>query len=94
MKAPGIKHLKLKYDKSLSKFAFKFSWRRYTKAPLTAAESGGRDGGHGNGRDIGCARGPGDAKRLRTEGGGGGRSGGGGGLHSSTFQLNLSRFRH
>jgi hypothetical protein len=61
-----------------------FSLRRYTKAPLTAPESGGRDGGHGNGRDIGCARSPGDAKRLKTESGGGGRSGGGGGrgLHS------------
>ena len=30
LKAPGIKLLKLKYDKLLSNFAFKFNLRRYT----------------------------------------------------------------
>jgi hypothetical protein len=30
LKAPGIKRLKLKYDKPLSNFAFKFNLRRYT----------------------------------------------------------------
>jgi hypothetical protein len=32
LKAPGIKRLKLKYDKPLSNFAFKFNLRRYTWA--------------------------------------------------------------
>ena len=31
LKAPGIKRLRLKYDESPSKFAFKFNLRRYTK---------------------------------------------------------------
>ena len=31
LKAPGMKLLKLKYDKPLSKFAFKFKLRRYTE---------------------------------------------------------------
>jgi hypothetical protein len=30
LKAPGSKRLKLKYDKMLSSFAFKFNLRRYT----------------------------------------------------------------
>ena len=30
LKAPGIKLFKHKYDKPLSKFAFKFDLRRYT----------------------------------------------------------------
>jgi len=32
LKAPGTKHLKLKYDEPLSKFAFKFNLRRYAEA--------------------------------------------------------------
>jgi len=32
LKAPGTKRLKLKYDKLLSSFAFKFNLRRSTKA--------------------------------------------------------------
>jgi hypothetical protein len=32
LKAPGIKLLKLKYDKPLSNFAFKFNLRRYNMA--------------------------------------------------------------
>jgi len=32
LKAPGIKLLKLKYDKPLSDFAFKFNLRRYIMA--------------------------------------------------------------
>jgi hypothetical protein len=31
LKPPGIKLLKLKYDRSLSNFAFKFNLRRYTE---------------------------------------------------------------
>jgi len=31
LKAPGIKRIELKYDKSLSKFAFKFHLRHYIK---------------------------------------------------------------
>ena len=31
LKAPGIKLLKLKYDKLLSNFAFNFNWRRHVK---------------------------------------------------------------
>jgi len=31
LKAPGIKLLKLKYDKPLSNFTFKFNLRRYSK---------------------------------------------------------------
>jgi len=31
LKAPGSMHLKLKYDESPSKFAFKFNLRRYTE---------------------------------------------------------------
>jgi len=36
LKAPGIKLLKLKYDKPLSNLAFKFNLRRYTKAIISA----------------------------------------------------------
>jgi hypothetical protein len=36
LKAPGIKLFRLKYDKLLSNFAFKFNWRRYNKARLRA----------------------------------------------------------
>ena len=36
MKAPGIKLLKLKYDKPLSDFAFKFNLRRYIAAEESA----------------------------------------------------------
>ena len=32
LKAPGTKHLKLKYDKRLLSFAFKFNLRRYSQA--------------------------------------------------------------
>jgi hypothetical protein len=32
LKAPGVKHSKLICDEPLSTFAFKFNWRRYTKA--------------------------------------------------------------
>ena len=38
LKAPGIKLLKLKYDKPLSNFAFKFNLRRYTSGSSGAGE--------------------------------------------------------
>ena len=34
LKAPGIKHLKLTYDKPLSKFALKFNLRCYSPVPV------------------------------------------------------------
>jgi hypothetical protein len=40
LKAPGTKRLKLKFEKVLSNFAFKFNLRRYTKVnALAAAET-------------------------------------------------------
>ena len=36
LKAPGTKRLKLKYDATLSNFAFKFNLRRYTVGALRA----------------------------------------------------------
>jgi len=39
-KAPGIKLLKLKYEKSLSNFAFKLNLRRYIEGHFTCVECG------------------------------------------------------
>jgi len=38
LKAPGIKLLKLKYDKPLSNFAFKFNLRRYSEASVSLSQ--------------------------------------------------------
>jgi len=38
LKAPGIKHFKLKYNKPHSNFAFTFNLRRYTKGETKEAE--------------------------------------------------------
>ena len=38
LKALGTKRLKLKYDEPLSKFAFKFNLRRYTKFASSSDE--------------------------------------------------------
>ena len=81
LKAPGIKRLKLKYDKPLANVAFKFNWSRYILGgawdeiafDLLAIGGEGEEG---------------------EEGGGGGVRVSGRGLHSSTFQLNLSRVCH
>ena len=43
LKAPGTKPLKLKYDKLLSRFAFKFTLRRYTMAAAAAATAAAPD---------------------------------------------------
>jgi len=42
LKAPGTKHLKLKYDKPLSNFAFKFNLRRYNVGDMLSRWSDGR----------------------------------------------------
>jgi len=47
LKVPGITLLKLKYDKSLSKFGFKFNLRRYNSeidAVVDAAAAAARQG--------------------------------------------------
>ena len=43
LRAPGTKRLKLSYDGSLSKFAFKFNLRRYT---MYADQPHAREAGH------------------------------------------------
>ena len=43
LKAPGTKHLKLKYHGPLSNFTFKFNLRRYTEeARMFSSEAGCR----------------------------------------------------
>ena len=39
LKPTGTKRLKLQYDETLSKFAFKFNSHRYSKEPVFAAAS-------------------------------------------------------
>jgi len=50
LKAPGTKRLKVKYDKPLSKFAFKFNLRRYTLVDNFSTVSSELKGGGSVGR--------------------------------------------
>jgi hypothetical protein len=75
-KPPGTKRLKLKHDEPLSNFAFKFDMRRYS----VGAPPPRRD--WCSAREVGGVVG----RRARPQ------SGQGRGLHSSTSQLNVSRF--
>jgi hypothetical protein len=54
LKAPGTKLLKLKYDKPLSKFGFRFNLRRYTTGPRRTWKYFDRDGSGGVDRNVGC----------------------------------------
>jgi hypothetical protein len=76
LKAPGTKRLKLTCDETLSNFAFNFKLRRYTKAGLAAAGSGGAAGGAENTAPPGST---GKPLRDRTSTGSAGSGGGGGG---------------
>jgi hypothetical protein len=102
LKAPMPQRLKLQYDEVLSNFAFNFNLRRYNVAGCARREARrGAGGGHrGAGRGAGRT-----ARAVGQDGAGGGghlrrgaggrpprRGAGGTGLHSSTFQLYLSRF--
>ena len=88
-KAPGTTHLNLKYDNPLSNFAFNSNARRYTEAlDLISHMLVYSPALRYTGLEACChvyfdeLRDP--AARLPN----------GRGLHSSTFQLNLSRFGH
>ena len=71
LKPPGTKLLKLKYDEPLSKIAFKFNLRRYSKEPARqgwqiigyygggAGDRGGLPWGHPGGGGEGDGGGPG-----------------------------------
>ena len=78
LKAPGTKRLKPKYDELLSKFAFKFNLRRYTSATSSCPTATTR-------RARRRAAAPAPPRRARARQGI---------THSSTVQLNLSRFGH
>jgi len=73
LKAPGIKLLKLRYDKLLSNVAFKFNVCCYSKV------LGGIGGAHGGGADVGSSSGNGDGGGASGRGGSGDGGGGGGG---------------
>ena len=103
LKPTGTKRLKLNCDKLLSTSAFKINLRRYSEAsasagpagagPVAAAAAAGAGAGAGAGTGAGAVvvavAGPGTGagpgtREVR-------QSTPGRGLHSSTFQLNLSR---
>jgi hypothetical protein len=95
MKPPGTKRLKAKIDILLSTSAFKFNLRRYTADQQRQHQQSVQ----GEQAELAASAvftlldqltAWSEDKARVTYGGGGGA--GGRGLHSSTFQLNLSRF--
>jgi hypothetical protein len=97
----GNKRLRVKHEESLSKFTFKFSLRRSIKASQSparqpaaaAADASSSPSAAGTTGAREAAALADELETLKREAGEARAEVLGRGLHSSTFQLNLSRFR-
>jgi hypothetical protein len=89
LKAPGIKRVKLKFDKVLSSFAFKFKLRRFSMVADRVVRSPAAPGVDNDVEVEGYATELQHGGQFMPMAVMPGRA-----LHSSTFQLNLSRFGH
>ena len=88
LKAPKTKRLKLNYDGPPSNFAFKIILRRYTEARGALANHPGADSSHAAELEQRRERAEADVRAAQEKV----DVLSGRGLHSSTIQLNLSRF--